>query len=441
MDAARVRRLTPRSRQGSVVAKVAVGLAVLWSIAACASLVRRVQHGQTDFSVYYRSALAVRGGVGPEFYRQTDEPTGWLYCIPPPGTMLFAYMPWLSIGAAAVVWGLLNLALLALCGWALWRIVGRLERHRRLYQSAAPWALFLLLILSTDSLQVGQFSVLFVACWLLYLAVDHELLGAALLALPATIKLYPALLWGAPMALRDWRRVRWLAPATLVIGLVLPLALYGARLPGMWGGFLSATLFGGTKSRLMVSLNPDLATQQSLDVTLLRYLADLPDFAQTHPGFPHLRLDAGLVLGLAVLLKLCILVATAAAAWRLGARASRQPRWTALLMLALWSAAMWLLLPDTKSRYAVYLFVAYLPLLAMTAAQRGRPWRYAGCCLLLALGVASIVQAMPHALRLYSPACFASLAIWAIVLRTAWQDRPRAGDVAAAPAIPSQDSP
>jgi len=45
---------------------------------------------------------------------------------------------------------------------------------------------------------------------------------------------------------------------------------------------------------------------------------------------------------------------------------------------------------------------------------------------LLALGVASVVQAMPHALRLYGPACFASLAIWAILLRTAWRELPDA---------------
>lgn len=399
-------------------------LAALWIVTAAFSLLHRVQTGQTDFSVFYRTAHAIQGGVAPGFYEQLDPPTGLRYCISPSGTMLFAYMPFLSIRGAAIVWAVLNIALLILSAWCLHRIFSRLDRQRRLYRRTWLWAVFVLLILSGDALQVGQFSILFVACWLVYLAVDSGLLAACMLVLPAAIKIYPALLWAAPVALRDWRRTAWLIPAVVVVAILLPLALYGSHLPGMWTGFLQTTLLGGESSRMLDMINPYLPSNQSLDVTLLRYLADIPAFSDDHPGFPSLGLDEALVMRLIMLLKLAILTVTSLAAWRLGRRARLQPRWTALMMMALWTAALFLLMPETKARYAVYLFPAWLPLLAMTAAARHRRWHYAGCCVLLALGLASVMQLVPDAMRLYGLSCFASLAIWLALAKAALSQTP-----------------
>ena len=410
-------------RTTSVAAKLMAALAGVWVVLGCLSLISRAGAGQSDFSVFYRTALAIRGGVPAEFYRELDPPTGLRHCIAPSGTMLFSYMPWLSPRGAAAVWALFNVGLLALAAWCLWRIFGHLERQRRIYQRTWLWAVVALAILNTDNLQVGQFSLLFTTCWLVYLAVDNGLLAATMLMLPAAIKLYPAVLWAVPLGLRRYRQALWLIPAGVLVAFILPLPLYGGHLLEMWRGFFGTVLLGGEKSRMLDMINPYLPTNQSLDVTLLRYLADLPRFSQAHPHFPHLSLDPGLVMGLILALKACLLVVTGAAAWRLGSRAHTQPRWTALLMMALWSATLYLLIPETKARYAVYTFPAWLPLLAMVASRRHRPWAYAGACLLLVAGLASVLQIVQNESRLYGPSCWATIAVWVMLLRVAWQAR------------------
>ena len=180
---------------------------------------------------------------------------------------------------------------------------------------------------------------------------------------------------------------------------------------------------GGQQSRLAHLVNPYLPSNQSLDVTLLRYLADLPAFSAAHPGFPHLRLAPDAVLVVVWCVKLAVLIATGLAAWRLGRCARTQPRWSALLMMALWVATLYLLLPETKGRYAVYTFPAWLPLLALVAAQRQR-WRYAVGCGLTALGVAATAGLLPDAARLYGTACLASVAVWLVLWRMAWRALP-----------------
>lgn len=414
-------RTKPPSRHKRLAAKLMVLLAACGVAYACASLLHRATTGQTDFSVFYRTAQAIRGGAPAEFYAQRDEPTGFHRCIAPSGTALFCYMPWLSIRGAALVWIGLNLGLLVVSAWCLRRVFGALERQRRLYRGTWLWACAVLMILSVDCLQVGQLSLLFTTCWLAYLVAGERLPGAVLLMLPTAIKLYPGLLLAVPVGLRRWRQVLWLPVAAILVGWLLPWLPYGGRLPGMWAGFFRYTILGGESSRALAMVDPYLPSNQSLDVTVLRYLADLPGFGQAHPHFPHLTLDPALVMRLILALKLVILVLTGVAAWRLGKRAAARPHWTALVMLALWSVTLYLLLPETKARYAVYTFPAWLPLLAMTGARRRRRGPYLGRCVLIALGLAALLELLPDELRLYGTACVVTVVMWGMLLSASWR--------------------
>jgi len=408
--------------RSSLTVRLAFILACLGVTWASGSLVDRAATQQSDISTFYRTAQAIRGGVTAEFYGQPDE-RGGRRCIPPAGTMFFGYMPWLSAAGAAAVWLVFNLGLLVLGAWALGRVFGRLERHRRLYRRIWPWAVMLLMVLSVDALQVGQFSLLFTTCWLLYLALDSGFAAAAMLMLPAAIKIYPALLWAVPLARRQGRQLLWLAPAALLIGVLLPLSLYGTHLPDMWRGFFRHTIVRSADSRLGDMFSPKEEANQSLDNQLFRALTDQPEFNEKYPHFPHLHLPPEGVAKLAAALKLGLLLATALAAWRLGSRSRAQPRWTALLMLGLWSVTLVLLLPENKAPYIVYCFPGWLPVLAMLAARsrhRRLPWH---CAAVVALGLASLIQTMPHAVRCYGPALVATVALWAILLRAAWQAR------------------
>jgi len=390
-------------------------LAVVTLLWAGGSLIARAARQTSDFSLFYRSAMALHEGATPEFYGERD-PRGEPRSTPPPGTAFWAYMPFMSITGAAAVWYAFNVGLLVLSAWCLWRIFCRLDRQRRLYRRTWLWVVIVLVFLSADGVQVGQFSVLFVTCWLLYLLIDHGLVGACLLMLPAVIKVYPALLLAVPPALRRYGQTLWLLPAGVLTGIVLPLVFYGRDLWWMWDGFLRYALVG----RLEHMLRPWVVTNQSLDNLLYRLLTDQPQFNEAYPFFPHLHLHPALVMHLTVALKLGLLLLTAVAAWRLGSRVRTQPRWTAMLMLGLWSVALVLLLPENKAPYITYCFPAWLPVLAAISAQRNR-WRYVRDCTLVALALICQVQLMPHVARVFMPSLVATAALGVVLLRMAWK--------------------
>jgi len=398
---------------------ILAALVVLW---AAGGLIGRGARGRGDFSRFYRTAQALHAGAGADLYAETDVPGG-RHCIPPSGTVFFFYMPWVSGALAATVWYLFLAALLVLDAWCLRRLFERLDRQRRLYLRLWPWAVLVLSLLAYVSLQVGQFSVLFVTCWLAYLLLDGGLAPAVMLMLPAAIKLYPALLWAVPLALRRYRQLLWLAPAAVLIVVLLPLPFYGSRLPGLWQGFIRATLLDPAHGRLGDMFHPDEENDQSLDNQLFRYLTDQPELTRRRPYFPHLRLDPDGVAKLVAGLKLGLLIVTCLAAWRLGARATTQPRWTALMMLGLWSVTLVLLLPENKAPYIVYCFPAWLPVLAMAAAGRERRRRL-GASALVALGVICQMQAMPYAVRAFGPALATTIVLWLMLCRIAWRAAP-----------------
>lgn len=410
----------------STASRVALVIGILLALAECWHLTHRVASRQTDFSVFYRSAQELVGGVDAEFYRRLDQ-TGLYHCIPPSGTMLLFWMPWTSMQVAAALWSLLNLAVLALSVWALHAVFAGLDRQRRLYQSTWLWAVFLLLVMSSGSLQVGQYSVLFASCWIFYLwadATNRHALAALLLALPTTIKFYPGLLFAIPATLRRFRQLACLLPAIILLAVILPLPLYGSHLSEMWHGFFTHIIFGDA-NRVQAGLRPESLSNQSLDVVLLRYLTFQPIFHQANPWFPHASLPQTLVALISNLLKLGALVLTALASVRLSTQALRRPRWTALLLMALWTATLYLVMLEVRARYAVYPFPAFLPLLVMAAAQRHNLKRYVGWCTFIALTVAAVLQFAPDSVRMLGPSVIAIVAVWAVLLRCAWLSHTR----------------
>jgi hypothetical protein len=87
------------------------------------------------------------------------------------------------------------------------------------------------------------------------------------------------------------------------------------------------------------------------------------------------------------------------------------------MMSALWSATLYLILPETKARYAVYTFVAFLPLLerAVNASEpanvRRRAFAAIAVCVILIGGL------MPDPPKVYGIGLIGAVVLWLENLR------------------------
>lgn len=180
-----------------------------------------------DFGAFYASAWALRAGLSPyglpaEWGAALAARTGMAYAPPPifnpPLWPVLAYpFAFLSYPAAATVWVVLNLGLLALCTLWLADSAGLRGWQRRL-------GLFLVVVTFGPvflDLSIGQTSV---ALLVLALLIGRQLrrggrratwIGAGATALAAAIKLYPLFWAGAFLFLRRWRLI--LATLALVV--------------------------------------------------------------------------------------------------------------------------------------------------------------------------------------------------------------------------------
>lgn len=94
-----------QARRRPWLAWALVALAGINALLQVNRMVRDVIYGQTDFSVFHRTACWLAQGGGPEIYRQLDQPTGWYHCIPSAGTVFVAPLWLLPAPLAAIVWG------------------------------------------------------------------------------------------------------------------------------------------------------------------------------------------------------------------------------------------------------------------------------------------------------------------------------------------------
>ena len=409
-------------------ARVAVVLVVLGTLGQAVSLVARGRRGESDFGVFHRTTQLLASGMGGDLYPRLDVVTTWPISLSPTGLAMFQPIAGLSPVAASAVWAIVNLGLLAISVVALRDLLTREgeTRSRELF----AWATVTLLVLSSGSIQVGQFSVLFVVCWILSLnafATGRHFSAGLLLAVPASIKLYPVMMLAIPLSfVRDvrtgFRQVLWFGVSLIVMCLLVPIAVYGSR-----GWALNVSFWRN------VILNPAGQVQymqtvrhsnQSLDTLLLRYFSYEPDFHDLFVNVPHLLWDKGDVVAAANILRLLIVAGTLAVVWQW----RRTPRALSsrddlLTMAGLWSSTLYLMLPETKARYAVYAFLGFLPILKRAArsnreatrAARARPWvEVAGLIVL-------VLVTLPDSVQVYGVGFLGAALLWAANIRSARQ--------------------
>jgi hypothetical protein len=154
---------------------------------------------------------------------------------------------------------------------------------------------------------------------------------------------------------------------------------------------------------------------------MLRYLSHDPAFHTRYDSVPHLQFARDQVLIFANLARAVIMLVTVGSVWMWRYKRKTVAPHDILTMTALWCSAMYLMLPETRSRYAVYTFIAFIPLLELAAAAAGstraRIARRAGilACIILILGL------VPASLRVYGVGFIGALLLWLGTVRlVAW---------------------
>lgn len=392
---------------------LAVALAIvaaLLCVFQAVSMVQRGAKGESDVGVFFRTAQALDDGAGGEVYAQRDSVTGWPISIPPAGMAIFQPFARLGLLWGSVAWAGFNLALAALGVVAIRRLVDAAQ---------FPWLAAIFLVLASGSVQVGQFSVLFVVCWLWALLATTQGRAAVLWTLPAAIKLYPLLLFGAPLSTNDRRAnarlIVWSVVALVTLAFAVPFLFYGVRTWGLNVGFVNEIVLDPSgRVKWMQALGS--TANQSLDALLIRYLSWYPKFHEQY-ALPTTRVDLDTVRLLGHVVRIAIIGATIAAVVRWRRRrsiplpSSLIPHPSALTMAALWSATLYAVMPETRARYAVYAFLAFVPLVVWA---QGKGWRGAG---LVAVLFALVMGLLPKPLEVLGVGYLGTLALWLINLR------------------------
>lgn len=399
-----------------------LAILILFNIAQCFVLVKKASKG-TDFTVFYNTGKLLDNGAGAELYRGKDETTEWLRTIPPFGQMIIAPFGQGSIKAAAVGWGLFNLALLAATSGALLEFARRLDGKSRVFGAVWTWNVLLLLVMAPASIQVGQFSVLFTACWvfsLALLATRFQSLAGAPLAIPIAIKIYPALLLAVPLLAR---RPKFFISSLIFVALfcAAPFLIYGARTPELSASFWHNAI-ASSGGRVAEAQNANSPANQGLDVVALRYLTSGQPIHARFPHLPHADLPTALVMNGVNFVRVLVVLISLVVGWRFWRRGKISPLWGQAMLMALMCAALYVILPGAKTRYAIYEFPAFWPLFCCTfAAQRINKTR-AFCALCgFAFVCLTFVAFTPSPLRVYGFGLLAACALWMFNCLTLWR--------------------
>ncbi len=210
----------------------------------------RTDQHKTDFTVFTGAGAAFFDGRDP--YRVAN-PRGWHYLYPPLFALLVAPLSVFDTESQVVIWYVLNVALAFGCfgeAGRLWRLVSGTEHHRALWVAGCAFLAAFLPFL--DCMQSGQLGIAIL--YLLMLGFRLALrdrsrlswfLGGLILALPAVIKLVPALpvvfllfqRWSAVAkphsGLRPWAQTTTLTAGVLtgvfLFLLAIPATLIGWR--------------------------------------------------------------------------------------------------------------------------------------------------------------------------------------------------------------------
>jgi hypothetical protein len=413
-----------------------LGFAALVFLIQAISLVTRGAVGDSDIGVFYRTTQLLNDGIGARLYTLHDAKSNWLICIPPAGLALVQPLSFLPPLPATILWALVNIVLAVLAVWALHAFLDSLGERGRLHRAVFPVAAAIFLLLGSGSVQVGQYSVLFAASWIFALWAFSRVARhgsdnatarwaglAFFLALPTAVKGYPLLLAAAPLLMRGRpggkrRFLAWSVASLAVFSLIIPLLFYGSRTLELNVSFLQNAIFSPT-GRLSTMQGLGSKGNQSLDAICLRYLADDPKFHQRFDYLPHLDWTQAQALKLANVLRLVILLATLGIvlAWR--RRGLEFSPYNLLLLMALWSSTLYLMLPETRARYAVYTFLGFMPLLiaALSARRLNRKGEYWLRVVVIAVCFVLILSLMPRLPRVLGLGFLGSLVLWIENLR------------------------
>ncbi len=395
---------------------------IVFNLAQCAVLVRKAEKG-TDFTVFYNTGKLLDAGAGAELYRGKDETTEWLRTIPPFGQMVIAPFGQGTIRAAALGWGVFNLVLLGATAWTLRAFMARLDSKSRAFGAVWSWSVLLLLTMAPASIQVGQFSVLFTACWVFalgLLATRFRALAGAPLAIPIAIKIYPALLLAIPLMAR---RPRWLVGTLVFVALwsAAPFLVYGARMPELSVSFWRNAIASGG-GRVAEAQNASSPANQGLDAVALRYLTSGQPIQERFSNLPHLSVPVPTALKLINLTRVVVILVSLWVGWRFWRRGQLAPLWGQAMLMALMCAALYAILPGAKTRYAIYEFPAFWPVLVCAfAARRLNKARALWAWSAFAFVCLMLIAFTPSPLRPYGLGWFAAVALWASNCLTLWR--------------------
>jgi hypothetical protein len=181
---------------------VAVVALTIWGYASIGPRGRldpgRTEEHKTDFTVFTEAGAAFFDGRDPY---KVSNPRGWYYLYPPLFALLVAPLSIFDTASQAVIWFVFNAVLAFGCideGRRLWLLVAGAEARRfRVHALCAGLAVFLPFL---DCMQAGQLgiSILYLLMLGFRLVVQSRswlsaVFGGLILALPAVVKLVPAL--------------------------------------------------------------------------------------------------------------------------------------------------------------------------------------------------------------------------------------------------------
>lgn len=381
-------------------------LAALSLVAQAGSLYVRGSKVESDFGVFYRTCRLLDEGVGGELYEARDSVTGWPISIPPAGLAILQPLSRMEPPFAAAAWAVINLAFAALGVWGLRRLL----MHTGIAE-VFPWLAGVFMALAGGSVQVGQFSLFFAVCWIIAaIGLSSGRQDASMVALtwPSAIKAYPLLMFAVPaLSFRSWTAVLRGAAVSLVALLALAWALpslfYGGRTAELNASFVSNVLVDqGGRIKWMQALGS--TANQGLDAVMIRYLGWYPKFHEQYSNVPTLGLEVNVVRRLGHIVRLVLIAVTlfVVVRWRRGAKGTP---WEVLQLAAVWSSTLYLVLPETRARYAVMAFLGFVSL-----------WTWAGKSpvrlLVFAVTLLLVMGAMPKQWEVFGVGLLGSLALW-----------------------------
>ena len=328
---------------------------------------------------------------------------GWAYVYPPPFAVLMVPFAMMSVFWGALVWYLISVSLTA---WAAVMCVRMVQDEKRLVGdpfvlAAVPVVLVLVLLMS--GLTRGQASV--PVMWLVVAALyfhreKRDLLAGTCLAGAVLVKVFPVVLLAYFVWRRHWTILIAAVTAIALGSLVLPSGVFGwnrnLQYLQEWQRVVATPALAAGSSREQSALNeqlldPQKLRNQSLEAVLWRLMG------------PVVARPMAMVIGLAM----------AGAIWLVGRRAARDSELLIISAILVWTL---LVPPVSESHYFVMLLLPLAALTLLATRETDATTRILTRVVLILFGAVSLVAGNIKSLQHYGPLCWATLALWAVLL-------------------------